>query len=124
MAQQKKLYHHLKGFRGQILTDETRWDSLGTPRKSGFSERKRPKEGERVVLGHFHERVGESPRQYEKFGASGSKKSLFVPEIRPFEVGIVVRRNFTCKIWTLLMGYNKYRIYKGLNTSAKGILIW
>ena len=29
-----------------------------------------------------------------------------------------MRRNFTCKIWTLLMGYNKYRIYKGLNTSA------
>ena len=56
-AKQKKLFNHLKGFRGQILTDETRWDSLGTPRKSGFSERKRPKEGERVVLGHFHERV-------------------------------------------------------------------
>jgi len=53
----KKLYHHLKGFRGQILTDDTRCHSLGTPRKSGFSERKRPKEGERVVLGHFHERV-------------------------------------------------------------------
>ena len=29
-----------------------------------------------------------------------------------------MRRNFTCKIWTLLMGYNKYRIYKGLNTSV------
>ena len=77
---------------------------------SGFSERKRLKEGERVVLGHFHERVGESPQQYEKFGASGYKKSLFVPEIRPFEVGIVVRPTFTCKILTLLMGYNKYGI--------------
>ena len=44
-----------------------------------------------MVLGHFHERVG----KYEKFGASGSKKSLFVPEIQPFEVGIVVRPNFT-----------------------------
>ena len=70
------------------------------------------------MLGHFHERVGESPRQYENFGASGSKKSLFVPEIRPFEFGIVVRPNFTCKIWTLLMGYNKCRFYKGLNTSG------
>ena len=56
------------------------------PEKVFFSERKRPKEDEKVVLGHFDERVGESPRQYEKFGASGSKKSLFVPEIRPFEV--------------------------------------
>ena len=37
--------------------DETRWDSLGTPRKSAFSERYRPKKGEKVVLGHFHERV-------------------------------------------------------------------
>ena len=55
--QQKKLYHHLKGIRGHILTDETRWDSLGTPRKSAFSERYRPKKGEKVVLGHFHERV-------------------------------------------------------------------
>ena len=34
-----------------------------------------------MVLGHFHERVGESPRKYEKFGASGSKKSLFVPDM-------------------------------------------
>ena len=33
---------------------------------------------ERVVLGHFHERVGESPGQYENFGASRNKKSLFV----------------------------------------------
>ena len=64
------------------------------PEKVVFSERKRPKEGERVVLGHFHERVGESPRQYENFGASGSKKPRFVPEIQPFEVGIVVRQNF------------------------------
>ena len=46
------------------------------------------------------------------------KISLIVPEIRPFEVGIVVQRNFTCKIWTLFMAYNKYWIYKGLNTSA------
>ena len=29
------------------------------------------------------------------FGASRSKKSLFVPEIEPFEVGIVVRPNCT-----------------------------
>ena len=54
---QKKLYHHLRDARGHILTDETRWDSLGTPRKSAFSERYRPKKGEKVVLGHFHERV-------------------------------------------------------------------
>ena len=29
----KKLFHHLKGFQGHILTNETRWDSPGTPRK-------------------------------------------------------------------------------------------
>ena len=32
---------------------------------------------------------------YENFGTSGSKKSRFVSEIWPFEVGIAVRPNFT-----------------------------
>ena len=63
----------------------------GTPRKSGFSARKSPKEGERVARRHFHERVGESPRSYENFGTSGSKIRRFVSEIWPFEVGIGVR---------------------------------
>ena len=40
---------------------------------------------ERVVLGHFHERVGESPGQDKNFGANAFTKSRFVPEIRPFE---------------------------------------
>ena len=57
--------------------------------------RKRPKEGERVALGHFHERVGESPRREKNFGTSGSKLSRFVSEIWPFEVGIGVRADFT-----------------------------
>ena len=48
-----------------------------------------------MALGHFHERVGESPRSYENFGTSGSKKSRFVSEIRPCKVGIAVRPNFT-----------------------------
>ena len=52
-----------------------------------------------MVLGHFHERVGESPRLYENFGASRSEKSLFVPEIEPFEVVIVVRPNLDCVNW-------------------------
>ena len=69
---------------------ETTGDTWNTP-KSGFSDRKRPKEGERVALGHFHERVGESPRREKNFGTSGSKISLFVSEIWPFEVGICVR---------------------------------
>ena len=44
-----------------------------------------PKEGERVALGHFHERVGESPRSDENFGTSGCKIRCFVFEIWPFD---------------------------------------
>ena len=76
---------------GHILTKEAQRGTPGTPRKSGFYDWKRPKEGERVALGHFHERVGESPRSDENFGTSGSKISRFVSEIWPFEVGICVR---------------------------------
>ena len=57
-----------------------------------------PKEGERVARRHFHERVGESPRREKNFGTSGYKIRRFVSEIWPFEVGIAVRTNFTCKI--------------------------
>ena len=60
-----------------------------------FADWKRLKEGERVALGHFHERVGESPRREKNFGTSGSKLSRFVSEIWPFEVGIGVRADFT-----------------------------
>ena len=48
-----------------------------------------------MALGHFHERVGESPRSDENFGTSGSKIALFVSEIWPFEVGIGVKAGFT-----------------------------
>ena len=91
----KKKFLLLKRSRGHILTKERHRETPGTPRKSGFSDWKRPKEGERVALGHFHERVGESPRSYANFGTSGSKKSRFVSEIWPFEVEIAVRPNFT-----------------------------
>ena len=80
-----------KRSRGHILTKEGSWGQPGTPRKSGFSARKRPKEGERVARRHFHERVGESPRKKKNFGTSGSKIRRFVSEIWPFEVGIGVR---------------------------------
>ena len=69
---------------------ETTGDTWNTPKKCFFSDRKRPKEGERVALGHFHERVGESPRREKNFGTSGSKIRCFVSEIWPFEVGIRV----------------------------------
>ena len=46
-----------------------------------------------MALHHFHERVDESPRSYENFGTSGSKRASFVSEIWPFEVGIAVRPN-------------------------------
>ena len=80
-----------KQARGHILTKEEHRGAPGTPRKSGFSARKRPKEGERVTRRHFHERVGESPRSDENFGTSGYKIRRFVSEIWPFEVGICVR---------------------------------
>ena len=48
-----------------------------------------------MALGHFHERVGESPRSDENFGTSGSKIALFASEIWPFEVGICDRAHFT-----------------------------
>ena len=86
---------HGKQARGHILTKEDHRGPPGTPRKSGFSARKRPKEGERVTRRHFHERVGESPRSDENFGTSGSKIALFVSEIWPFEVGICDRAHFT-----------------------------
>ena len=89
---------HGKWSRGHILTKDRQCQTPGTPRKSGFSDRKRPKEGERVARRHFHERVGESPRREKNFGTSGYKIRRFVSEIWPFEVGIAVRTNSTCKI--------------------------
>ena len=71
---------------------------LEHPEKVFFSARKSPKEGERVARRHFHERVGESPRREKNFGTSGYKIRRFVSEIWPFEVGIAVRPNSTCKI--------------------------
>ena len=52
-------------------------ESIFTP-KEWFLSKKGPKEGERVARGHFHERVGESPRRYENFGTSGSAVAFFV----------------------------------------------
>ena len=67
-------------------------------RKSGwFLSRKRPKEGERVARGHFHERVGESPRRYENFGTSGSSVAFFVSEIQPFENCLGSKSTFNSK---------------------------
>ena len=58
-----------------------------------------------MALGHFHERVGESPRSYENYGTSGSKKSRFVSEIWPFKVGIAVRPNFTYRASQKKVGF-------------------
>ena len=91
----KKIFLLLKRSRGHILTKERHRETPGTPRKSVFSDRKRPKEGERVARRHFHERVGESPRREKNFGTSGYKIRRFVSEIWPFEVGIAVRPNST-----------------------------
>ena len=68
-------------------------DTWNTQKKN--SDRKRPKEGERVALHHFHERVDESPRQDENFEPSGAPVAFFVSEIWPFEVDFSARSNST-----------------------------
>ena len=46
---------------------------------------RRPKEDERVVRGHFHDRVGESPARCGRFGTSGSSLARLLSEISQFE---------------------------------------
>ena len=46
---------------GHILSHFRKNCETGNTPKKWFLSRKRPKEGERVARGHFHERVGESP---------------------------------------------------------------
>ena len=74
-----------KWSQGHVLDQMAQNGPPGNTPKKGSLLRKRPKEDERVVGGHFHERVGESPGQDENFGANAFTKSCFVPEIRPFE---------------------------------------
>ena len=61
---------------------DTAGHTWNTPKKCFFSDRERPKEGERVARHHFHERVGESPRREKNFGTSGYKIRLFVSFLR------------------------------------------
>ena len=77
--------HVGKWSQGHVLDQMAQNGPPGNTPKKGSLSRKRPKEDERVGRGHFHERVGESPGQYENFGANAFTKSRFVPEIRPFE---------------------------------------
>ena len=65
--------------------------------KRRFPSKKGPKEGERVARGHFHKRVGESPRRYENFGTSRSSVAFFVSEIQPFENCLGSKSTFTSK---------------------------
>ena len=72
------LLHDGKGPWGHVLGQSgPLWPTWNTPKKC-LLLRKRPKEDERVAPGHFHERVGESPRRYENFGTSGSAVAFFV----------------------------------------------
>ena len=87
----------LEGSRGHILNVfQTSSDTGNTPKKR-FLSKKGPKEGERVARGHFHERVGESPRRYENFGTSGSSVAFFVSEIQPFENCLGSKSTFNSK---------------------------
>ena len=79
---------------GHILSHFGKNCETGNTPKKRFLSKKGPKEGERVARGHFHERVGESPRRYENFGTSGSLVAFFVSEIRPFENFLGSKSNF------------------------------
>ena len=48
-----------------------------------------------MALGHFHERVGESPRREKNFGTSGSKKKISFPRYGRLKLEIGVRADFT-----------------------------
>ena len=87
-------FHDGEMSRGHILSHFVKFCETGNTPKKWFLSRKRPKEGERVGRGHFHERVGESPRRYENFGTSGSPVAFFVSEIRPFENCLGSKSNF------------------------------
>ena len=86
--------HVGKWSQGHVLYQMAQNGPPGNTPKKGSLSRKRPKEGERVGRGHFHERVGESPRRYENFGTSGSPVAFFVSEIRPFENFLGSKSNF------------------------------
>ena len=90
-----RLLNMLEGSQGHILTHFRKNRNHGTPRKSGFFQKKRPKEGDRVALHHFHERVDESPRQDENFEPSGAPVAFFVSEIWPFEADFSARSDST-----------------------------
>ena len=75
---QFSFFHDGEMSRGHILSHFQKSSETGNTPKKWFLSRKRPKEGERVAPGHFHERVGESPRRYENFGTSGSAVAFFV----------------------------------------------
>ena len=84
----------VEGSQGHILSHFGTNCDTGNTSKKRFLSKKGPKEGERVARGHFHERVGESPRRYENFGTSGSLVAFFVSEIRPFENFLGSKSNF------------------------------
>ena len=65
--------------RGHILNVFQKSSETGNTPKKWFLSKKRPKEGERVARGHFHERVGESPGRYENFVTSGSPVAFSFP---------------------------------------------
>ena len=88
--------------RGHILNVFQKSSETGNTPKKWFLSKKRPKEGERVARGHFHERVGESPGRNENFVTSGSPVAFFVSEIQPFENFLGSKSNFQCKIYGLL----------------------
>ena len=112
---------HGKWSRGHILTKDRQCQTPGTPRKSGFSARKRPKEGERVTRRHFNEKVGECPRREKNFGTSGYKIPRFVSEIQPFEVSFLPDQLLHSKIQVLFKCPILVLIFKGY--SVNGVVI-
>ena len=63
-------------------------------RKSGwFLSRKRPKEGERVARGHFHERVGESPRREKNLAPADIRFVVSFPRYGRLKSELLFERN-------------------------------
>ena len=71
--------------RGHILSHFVKFCETGNTPKKWFLSRKRPKEGERVARGHFHERVGETPVHWLPPGVGITQKPFSVSENGPFE---------------------------------------
>ena len=72
-----------------------------------WTPRKRLKKGERVLIGHFHERVGESPRSDENLAPVELRFLVLFPRYGCLNLELVIDQISLSRIWALLKGYDK-----------------